>query len=132
MSAKERLKARLFVVSLLTIGLFGNFHLLLFEDADAHGGSIRQWSVTWTEEGVIESVDKGSTVTSCPYCGKSRFARKYEVTVADFEITRNYLYDGNTTRYIENKRELPGTRRIKYAYIYADHYSASDNAQCGG
>ena len=34
MSAKERFKAGLFVISLLTIG-FGNFYPLLVDDADA-------------------------------------------------------------------------------------------------
>ena len=36
MSAKERFKGLVFAVSLLTIGHVGNFHPLLFENAEAH------------------------------------------------------------------------------------------------
>lgn len=132
MSAKERVKAVLFVVSLLTIGHVGNFHPLLLENAEAHGGSIRQWSVTWTEyDRVLKSVDKGMTITSCPYCSKRRLARRYEGTVADFKITRNYLYDGNTTRYMQSERKLPGTQHLKNFYLYYDHVGGS-GSECGG
>ena len=131
MSVKERFKTLVFAVSLLTIGHVGNFHPFLFDNADAQGGSIRQWSVTWIEyDRVLTSVDKGTTIVSCPYCSNSRLARKYEATVADFQITRNYLYDGNTTRYMQSERKLPGTQHLKNFYLYFDHLSGG--SECGG
>ena len=129
MSAKERFKAGLLIFSLLTIGFLGNFHLLLFENADAQGGSIRQWSVTWTEERVKESTDKGVGTYACTYCGKSRLARRYYVTVEDYEVTVNYLYDGNMTLSMTSERKLG--ERTGNVYFWLDHLSGS-GSECGG
>ena len=132
MSAKERVKAVLFVVSLLTIGHIGNFPPFLFENADAQGGSVQQWSVTWTEyDRVLSSVDRGMTIKSCPYCGNSRLARRYEATVADFEITRNCLNDGIRTMCMQSERQLPGTQHLSNFYEYFDHLHGS-GSECGG
>ena len=126
MLVKERFKALVFAVSLLTIGLVGNFPPNLFENAEAHHGSIQQWSVTWIQSETVKSKYKGKVWKSCPYsCGDKRLADKYEVTKADFKITRNYLNDGHSTRYMENKTELSGTRRVSTKYLYWNHYKTN-------
>lgn len=50
----RRLKRALLVVGVLAV-VFGMYGAFQVREADAHHGSIQQWSVTWTESRIVES-----------------------------------------------------------------------------
>ena len=121
MSVKERFKALVFVVSLLAIGHVGNFHSFLFENADAHGGRIRQWTTTHTVTRTVGREDAGTVVGTCSHCGSFVTGRKYYRLLQDFTFTTCYFDDGHEV-YWENCGITSGSvRRGSAFYKWKDH-----------
>ena len=132
MSAKERFKAGLFVISLLTIGHVGNFYPLLLENADAHPHTVIQSTVvqiiTLLEMTVIEdnystSCDRIKWTGELPFiyqvrCSGTITGTKYTDYVMDYEYTIYYLDDGHEVYWEPGgSKELPETYRSSGSYV---------------
>lgn len=91
MLTRTRFKALVFTVSLLTIGLLGNFHPLLVNEVESHDGAHAMKKEKVTSESSttrLRYVNK-----PCPYCGKLRLYTKYErVITRRVWVERYYWY----------------------------------------
>ena len=95
-ATKGRLKvALLVVVSLLTIGLVGNFHPLLLENAEAHGGRIRQWTETRTGTAVYSWKKVRDIYGTCSQCSCYVYGEKRQDILKDYTVTACYFDDGH-------------------------------------
>ena len=95
MSVKERFKMLTFAVTLLTIGHVGNFHPLLFENAEAH----HQYTVTEILTGVYdhEFLGSGWATDICFECSCAVEYVKYKQKLRDYRLTSYCVVSGSFT-----------------------------------
>ncbi len=132
---KGRLKVSLLVVvSLLTIGLVGNFCPLLFENADAHPHTVIQSTVTstYTARYSYRYVGWGYDYGACFRCNCGVKYTEYKEIDKDYQLTWCYLDDGHEV-YMElcgGPTWVAGTEKdgdAVYFYDWSDH----EHGDCG-
>ncbi len=127
MSAKERFKMLMFAVSLLTIGHVGNFHPLLFENAEAH----HQYTLTEILTGVYGYDYLGSGWDDiCFSCSCDVEYDKWKEKLRDYRLTSDCVVAGGFT-YCEpvSSEWIYGTERDGDTVYYYD-WSTHEHHNC--